>query len=82
MTDGDNFVGYKNPEVDRLIEELRGEFDLKKRILICRAIERHLYDDQPYTFMFYPDVLAALDNRYCNVRMFPLGMNTISFWSP
>ena len=82
IADGDNFVGYKNPEVDRLIEALRREFDLKKRISICRAIERHLYDDQPYTFMFYPDVLVALDSRYRNVRMFPLGMNAISFWCP
>ena len=77
---GDNFVGYKNPEVDRLIVELRGEFDLKKRIAICHAIERHLYNDQPYTFMFYPDVLSALDSRYRNVRLFPQGLSTLAFW--
>lgn len=79
---GDNFVGYRNEEVDRLITELRGEFDLNKRISICRAIEKHLYDDQPYTFMFYPDVLAALDSKYRNVRLFPLGWETRTFWLP
>jgi len=82
IASGDNFVGYRNEEVDRLITELRGEFDLNKRISICRAIEKHLYDDQPYTFMFYPDVLAALDSKYRNVRLFPLGLETRTFWLP
>ena len=79
---GDNFVSYKNPDVDRLIEQLRREFDLKKRIAICHAIERHLYNDQPYTFMFYPDVLTALDSRYRNVRLFPVGLGDMAFWLP
>lgn len=79
---GDNFVGYKNPETDRLITELRGEFDLNKRIEICRQIEKNLYFDQPYTFLFYPDMLVALNSRYRNVRMFPLGLNSMAFWLP
>lgn len=82
ITDGDNFVGYKNPEVDRLILKLRGEFDLQKRIAICHQIEMHLYRDQPYTFMFYPDALVALDRRYRNVRLFPRGLETLAFWLP
>lgn len=80
IENGDNFVGYRNLEVDRLILELRGEFDLNKRIELCRAIERHLYNDQPYTFLFYPDFLVALNRRYRNVRLFPLGLATMAFW--
>ena len=79
---GDNFVGYKNPETDRLITELRGEFDLNKRIELCRQIEKNLYFDQPYTFLFYPDMLVALNSRYRNVRLFPLGLNSMAFWLP
>ena len=79
---GDNFVGYSNPEVDKLILHLRSEFDLKKRIEICRKIERHLYHDQPYTFMFYPDALVALEGRYRNVRVFPRSLGTLAFWLP
>ena len=82
INDGDNFVGYKNPEVDRLIVALRGEFDLNKRIAICHQIERHLYNDQPYTFMFYPDQLVALESRYRNVRLFPRGLASLAFWLP
>ena len=82
INDGDNFVGYKNPEVDRLIVALRGEFDLTKRIAICHQIEKHLYNDQPYTFMFYPDQLVALDARYRNVRLFPRGLASLAFWLP
>lgn len=80
IENGDNFVGYKNPEVDRLILELRSEFDLAKRIALCRAIERHLYNDQPYTFLFYPDSLVALNRRYRNVRLFPHGLAAMAFW--
>lgn len=80
IENGDNFVGYKNPEVDRLILELRSEFDLDKRIKLCRAIERHLYNDQPYTFLFYPDSLVALNSRYRNVRLFPHGLAAMAFW--
>jgi hypothetical protein len=32
--------------------------------------------------MFYPDVLAALDSKYRNVRLFPLGLETRTFWLP
>ena len=80
IEEGDNFVGYKNPEVDRLIVELRSEFDLDKRISLCRDIERHLYNDQPYTFLFYPDALVALNSRYRNVRLFPSGLSAMAFW--
>ena len=80
IENGDNFVSYRNPEVDRLIIELRSEFDLNKRIKLCREIERHLYNDQPYTFLFYPDALVALNSRFRNVRLFPLGLATMAFW--
>ncbi len=82
IENGDNFVGYKNPEVDRLIVELRGEFDLDKRIKLCHDIERQLYNDQPYTFLFYTDSLVALNSRYRNTRLFPLGLAAMAFWEP
>ncbi len=77
---GDNFVGFKNPELDRKIIELRGEFDLAKRIALCREIEKIIHDEQPYTFMFYTDALLAADGRFGNVRIFPHGVQPMSFF--
>ncbi len=48
-----NFISYANPEVDRLIEKARTEFDLTKVEQYTRRIQELIYDDQPYLFMFY-----------------------------
>jgi peptide/nickel transport system substrate-binding protein/microcin C transport system substrate-binding protein len=48
---GSNFVSYKNPEVDKLIDEQRATLDRAKRIELDRKIEKLIVDDQPYTFL-------------------------------
>lgn len=49
---GSNFIGYKNPEVDKMIDEARVELDKKKRIQILRKVYRKIAEDYPYAFMF------------------------------
>ncbi len=49
---GSNFIGYKNPEVDRLIDQARGEMDKQKRLPLLREVYRKIAEDAPYTFMF------------------------------
>ena len=49
---GSNFIGYKNPEVDALIDKARSELDKRKRIPILREIYRKIADDVPYAFLF------------------------------
>jgi len=48
-----NFCNYSNPEVDRLFEEGRQEFDRAKRAEKYARIQEILYDDQPYTWLFW-----------------------------
>jgi len=67
-----NYVGYKNPEVDRLIEENRGEFDEQKRIEYAHQIHRLIHEDQPYTFLLSSERLTAIDKRFHNVQPKPL----------
>ena len=52
VPDSSNHVGYKNPEVDRLIEQLRVTLEPEEQAKIARQIHRLIYDDQPYTFLF------------------------------
>jgi peptide/nickel transport system substrate-binding protein len=50
---GRNFVSYSNPEVDRLFTEGRRELDRGKRAEKYGRIQEILYDDQPYTWLFW-----------------------------
>jgi peptide/nickel transport system substrate-binding protein/microcin C transport system substrate-binding protein len=61
---GSNFVSYSNPKVDALITKANLEFDLKKRAGILQEINRILYDDQPYMFLFEPrSMIAAFQKK-------------------
>jgi peptide/nickel transport system substrate-binding protein len=48
-----NYVEYSNPEVDKLFEAGRRELDPEKRPEIYRKIHMLLWEDQPYTWLFY-----------------------------
>jgi len=50
---GRNYVNYSNPEVDKLFEEGRREFDNEKRGEIYGKIHKILYEDQPYTWLYF-----------------------------
>ena len=48
---GSNFISYKNPEVDKLIDTFRATLERPKRIEIGRQIQTLIFNDQPYTFL-------------------------------
>ncbi len=49
---GSNFIGYKNPEVDKLIDTARMEGDKAKRIPLLRQVYAKIAEDAPYAFLF------------------------------
>jgi peptide/nickel transport system substrate-binding protein len=61
---GFNFISYRNPEVDRLLEEGRREYDTEKRKQIYWQIHELIAEDQPYTFLFVPLGISALQKRF------------------
>ena len=61
---GFNFISYQNPEVDRLWEEGRKEYDVEKRKRIYWRIHEIIADDQPYTFLYVPLGMAALQKKF------------------
>jgi peptide/nickel transport system substrate-binding protein len=69
-----NFIGYNNPEVDRLMLEGRQTFDINKRKEIYHRIHAILSDDAPYTFLYVPDALPILHKRFKGVKKEPLGI--------
>ncbi|MDA8100646.1 MAG: peptide-binding protein [Nitrospiraceae bacterium] len=69
-----NFIGYKNPEVDRLLIEGRRTFDMKKRRQIYYRIHEILADEQPYAFLYVPDATPIVAKRFKGIEVAPLGI--------
>jgi len=77
---GSNFVGFENHEADLIIEEGRVTFEKEKRVQLYRKFHRIVHEEQPYTFLFVNESLIVLDNRFQNVKVYPLGLNPAEWW--
>jgi peptide/nickel transport system substrate-binding protein len=79
-----NFIGYKNPAADQLIEEGRLEYDDAKRAALYRQLHQIIHDDYPVCFLFNPQVILIVSDRYRNVRTFPSApcFDITSWWVP
>lgn len=77
---GSNWVGYANPDVDRLIESIRVEFDEPKRRGLERQLHAKLYDDQPYLFMTARHSLDAAKRRVHGLRPSVLWYDLTGVW--
>jgi ABC-type transport system substrate-binding protein len=77
-----NHIGYQNAEADRLIEELRQEYDRPTQIRLARALHRKIANDQPYTFLYEPTKPYVLDKRILMVNRGPDGKETYSRIKP
>ncbi len=73
---GFNFISYRNPEADRLWEEGRREYNIEKRKVIYWRINELMAEDQPYTFLFVPLSIAALQNKFVLVEKDSKGKET------
>ncbi len=61
---GFNFISYRNPEADRLWEEGRRQYDTEKRRQIYWRLHELIAEDQPYTFLYMPLGLSALQRKF------------------
>lgn len=65
---GFNFVSYKNPEVDALIDKGRMSFDRGERKKIYGRIQEMIASDQPYCFLYAPDSLTVVASRFHGIE--------------
>lgn len=49
-----NAIGFANPQIDALIEELTYEYDKEKRLSLYHAFHRIIHEEAPYTFLYSP----------------------------
>lgn len=71
---GSNFVGFNNPEADRIIEEVRRTLDVNRRIELLKRFHAILHEEQPYTFLFCSPTLVAISKRFGNVIVHNMGL--------
>jgi peptide/nickel transport system substrate-binding protein len=65
---GPNFAGYRNAEVDALIDRVLVETDEGRAQELWRSIEQHLVNDAAYAPIYLDPELYAVNNRFGNVR--------------
>jgi microcin C transport system substrate-binding protein len=77
---GSNFVGYSNPKVDQLIDEMRASMDKSKRQKLLNRIHELIADDAPYSFMFNRRYTLYANTRRLKKRKdtlkYAIGVNT------
>ena len=69
-----NFISYKNPEADEMLEKGRGTFNQKERKKYYDRFQEILAEDQPYTFLYVPEALVIISKRFRGVEPAPIGL--------
>jgi peptide/nickel transport system substrate-binding protein len=63
------WTGTQNPEIDRLLEELRETADRDEALELWREYQLAIMQEQPYTFFYFPERLAGVNKRVRDVTM-------------
>ena len=70
---GANRGGYRDPEVDRWLEEARGTLDARRRRALYRRVARRMHEDVVYAPLWREPVIAVLGPRVAAYRPWPDG---------
>jgi peptide/nickel transport system substrate-binding protein len=68
---GSNSIGYRSAQVDKIIEEIRSNFDEARYTALMSQFQKIIYDDQPYTFLYSGQALPAIHKRFRQVKLYP-----------
>lgn len=55
-----NVVGYKSEKADRLLDDIRQEYNREKIIRMAGDLQQTIYEDQPYLFLYVPEGTSAM----------------------
>jgi peptide/nickel transport system substrate-binding protein len=80
---GYDFVGYKNPEYDRLAAAQRAEEDRDKRAVLVKQAQMLIKQDQPYAYLVYPKRSMAFNTEVWDPSTIveEAGIGIRNFWS-
>ena len=80
---GFNFVGYLNPEYDKIAEAQRSEIDQAKRRALVYSAQDIIMADAPYLFLVYPKNVVAYNSGVWNKDTIvdQSGIGIRNFWT-
>ena len=80
---GYDFVGYVNPEYDKLAQEQRQELDRTKRQALVKQAQDLIARDQPYAYLVYPRRSAAFNTAVWDASTIKTeaGIGIRNFWT-
>ena len=76
---GHNFTGFGNAETDGIIEKARVTFDPTERNALYHRFHEIVYNEQPYTFLYASYALIAVNRRFTNVNVYPIGLDMLEW---
>jgi peptide/nickel transport system substrate-binding protein len=75
-----NGGSYRNPAVDRLIEAGAKEFNLKKRAKIYADVQKMVWEDAPWLFLYRLSIFIAHKSDIKGIKLLP-GTEMPYFWA-
>jgi peptide/nickel transport system substrate-binding protein len=79
-----NFISYHNPEVDKLLVNGRNTCRNEERKKYYYKLQEILAEEQPYTFLYFPQALPIVHSRFHGIKPAPagIGYNFIDWFVP
>lgn len=77
---GHNFVQWRHPDQDPIIEKIRTSLDFNERMKAFHQFHALLHEEQPYTFVRVTPWLRFVSKRFNNVRPYPKGIEQREFY--
>ena len=71
---GFNFVGYRNIEVDKLIDKAKSQVNPKEFAKTYQKIFKLIANDHPYIFLYIPNSITAVSKRVKGVSQSVIGI--------
>jgi ABC-type transport system substrate-binding protein len=67
---GSNFTGFGDAESDELIRLTNTSLDHDEHIAASKALQKKIYDEQPYVFLYSVKRKIAIHKRFDNANMY------------
>lgn len=85
-TKSSNFVGFGDAESDSLIEAANTNLEEEAHLKAYRALQKKIYDEQPYIFFWSEQYVMACHKRFGNSRFFMsrpnINLNSLKLTAP
>lgn len=69
-----NFSGYKNDDVDKLLDQLETKISTERKKELIKKIQEIIHQDEPVTFLYWTPNVVACSDRIKNLNITPYGV--------